>query len=74
LGNDFSGWLNEQLAEQLGQKKIQRGQVYRVYQQWLEEQEITSLNSMVAVRNITDEQAEAEAEIEDKQPKKEKKP
>jgi hypothetical protein len=33
----ISAWLNEQLAAQLGHRRITRGQVYRVYQQWLRE-------------------------------------
>jgi hypothetical protein len=28
---EIADWLNEQLAEKLGEKKIRRGQVYRVH-------------------------------------------
>ena len=64
---DIAKFLNEQLAAQLQGKKITRGQVYRVYQQ------STPIDgdfgeSMYCMPNITDEDAERNAEIEDKKP------
>lgn len=68
-------WLNEHLVEKLQGQKIQRGQVYRVYQQWLELQ--NPLNESHAVHHISDEDAEVRAELSDKksrESKKEEKP
>ncbi len=67
---EIADWLNNQLKEQLGGKKIQRGQVYRVYQQWLQAVENESWGTpMAGVREITEEEAEVQAEISDKKPK-----
>ena len=63
---DIAKFLNEQLASQLGGKKITRGQVYRVYQQALDYED--PLNDRMSVMPISDEDAEQRAEIEDKEP------
>src|ERR1017187_1373934 len=36
---DIAAWLNGQLAAQLGHRRIGRGQVYRIYRQWLRDME-----------------------------------
>jgi hypothetical protein len=63
---DIAKFLNEKLVAQLEGKKITRGQVYRVYQQSLELND--PFNETFAVTAISDEVAEAKAEIEDKKP------
>jgi len=65
---EIATWLNEQLAKELAGKKIRRGQVYRVYQQWLQLQENESWGHIGGVREISEEDAEKEAEISDKKP------
>ena len=59
--------MNQHLADKLGGKTIKRGQVYRVYQQWLEQND--PLNVAFGVSPISDEDAEAKAELSDKKPK-----
>jgi len=65
---EIANWLTEKLAENLGPKRIRRGQVYRVYQNWLQIQEDESwgIPAGTGVRSITDEEAEVEAELSDK--------
>jgi hypothetical protein len=65
---EIANWLTGQLAKELAGKKIRRGQVYRVYQQWLEQSEAESWGHIGGVRAISEEEAEKEAEIEDKKP------
>jgi hypothetical protein len=61
---DIALFLNEKLAAMLGQRKITRGQVYRVYQQWLERQDV-----LYSTTHISDEDAEVKAELSDKNAK-----
>jgi hypothetical protein len=65
---EIAAFLNEQLAAMLGHRKITRGQVYRVYQQWLQLQD--PFNESMSVTHIGDEDAEVKAEIADKKPRK----
>jgi hypothetical protein len=70
---EIAAWLTEQLAKELAGKKIRRGQVYRVYQQWIKQEEDSKLGGnpfsvFDYVKHLTDERAEAEAEIADKKP------
>ena len=65
---EIADFLNEQLASMLGPQKITRGQVYRVYQQWLELQD--PLKETHSVTHIADEDAEAKAELSDKKSRK----
>lgn len=64
---DMAVFLNEKLAAVLGGKKITRGQVYRVYQQWLEEQD--PFNIPMNITPINDQDADAKAELADKKTK-----
>jgi hypothetical protein len=64
---EITKWLNERLVDKLGGKTIKRGQVYRVYQQWLALQD--PLNEAYGVPHISDEDAETKAELSDKKPK-----
>lgn len=66
----IAAWLNEQLAEKLQGQKIQRGQVYRVYQQWLELQD--HMNESRTVTHLSDEDANLKAELSDKNARKKK--
>jgi hypothetical protein len=71
---EIADWLNEKLAGKLGDKKIKRGQVYRVYQQCLALND--PMNDGFGVPHIDEEQAEKEAELSDKkskEPEKEEK-
>jgi hypothetical protein len=65
---EIADFLNEQLAVMLGPKKITRGQVYRVYQQWLELQD--PFKEGMSVTHIDDQDAEAKAEVSDKKSRK----
>ncbi len=67
---EIANWLNEKLTGKLEGKKITRGQVYRVYQQWLASED--PLNDGFGVPHISDEDAEAKAELSDKKPKSKK--
>jgi hypothetical protein len=63
---DIASWLNQQLAAQLGHRRITRGQVYRIYQQWLRDLEHKAHGSPVGrAEPLSDEIAEARAEIAD---------
>jgi hypothetical protein len=64
---EIADWLNERLADKLLGKKIKRGQVYRAYQQWLAMND--PLHEGLSVPNISDEEAELNAELSDKSPK-----
>ena len=64
---DMAAFLNEKLAAVLGRKKITRGQVYRVYQQWLEQQD--PFKDTLSVTHISDEEAALKAELSDKKNK-----
>lgn len=64
---EITRWLNARLKDKLAGKLIKRGQVYRVYQQWLVSKD--PLNELSSVPNISDEDAEARAELSDKKPK-----
>lgn len=73
---DTATWLTEKLAQKLGGRKITRGQVYRVYQQWLEEQDPLHMEGY-GVTPLDEQTSEVRAEIDDKKEKeaaKEKKP
>ena len=65
---EITDWLNERLADKLAGKKIKRGQVYRVYQQWLALND--PMNDGFGVPHIGDEEAEEKAELSDKNPQK----
>ena len=65
---EIADFLNHQLAEMLGRRQITRGQVYRVYQQWMEQQD--PFNIPLAITPLSNEDAEAQAEISDKAAKK----
>ena len=64
---EIADWLNERLADKLLGKKIKRGQVYRAYQQWLVVND--SMSDGFSVPHISDEEAEINAELSDKNPK-----
>ena len=63
---DIAKFLNEQLAGKLEGKKITRGQVYRVYQQCSGIDD--PFRNITSVTHISDEDAEKQAEVEDKKP------
>ena len=66
----MAAFLNEKLAAVLGHKKITRGQVYRVYQQWLEQQDpLSAVLNATPISDISPEDAEAKAELSDKKSK-----
>ncbi len=64
---EIAQWLNERLKDKLGEKIIKRGQVYRVYQQWLVSQD--PLNESLSVPHISDEEAETKAAKSDQKPR-----
>jgi len=64
---EIADWLNERLADKLLGKKIKRGQVYRAYQQWLVVND--SMSDGFSVPHISDEEAEINAELSDKNSK-----
>jgi hypothetical protein len=67
---EITDWLNERLESKLEGKKIKRGQVYRVFQQWVQdknEQEDISFGIISSMKKIlTEQEAEAEAERSDR--------
>ena len=66
---EIAQWLNDRLKDKLGEKIIKRGQVYRVYQNWLVTQD--PLHEGHSVPHISDEAADEGAANAD-QSKKEK--
>jgi hypothetical protein len=72
---EIASWLKEQLASQLNGTSIGRGQVYRVYKQYLEFQHQEMVNAFEAGDvieakhvSISDEEAEKKAAEEDETP------
>jgi hypothetical protein len=64
---DIAAWLNGQLAAQLGHRRIGRGQVYRIYRQWLRDMEDGGRGIPTGhPAPLSDEVAEAQAEIADR--------
>jgi hypothetical protein len=64
---EITKWLNERLADKLGGKTIKRGQVYRVYQQWLHLQD--PLQEGFGVPHISDEEADVKSANSDQKPR-----
>ena len=64
---EIADFLNHHLAKELGRRQITRGQVYRVYQHWLEAED--PFNETLSITPITPEDAEAKAEQADKKEK-----